>query len=217
MTVSQLVSDLQGDRLVAIIRLTNHGPVVDVAETLVAAGVRFLEVTIERPSGVDALRRVVQACGARAVVGAGTVTRSEDVARVADAGASFIVTPNVDPRVIAAAIERELVILPGAFTPSEVALAAACGAHFVKLFPASTGGVAHLRALRGPFPHVRFVPTGGVRTENAREWFDAGATAIAMGSNLVPSDGALHGLEERTRRAVQASARILNAPNGDRC
>lgn len=207
MTISQMVSDLQQDRLVAIIRLTNHGSVVEVAETLIAAGVRFLEVTIERPSGVDALRRVVQACGTRAAVGAGTVTRSEDVARVADAGASFIVTPNVDPRVIAASIASGLMILPGAFTPSEVALAAGCGAHFVKMFPASTGGVGHLRALRGPFPEVRFVPTGGVTTENAREWFDAGATAIAMGSNLVPSNGALDGLEERARHAVQVSAR----------
>ena len=207
MTVAQMVSDLERHRLVAIIRLNDHGRVVDIAETLVDAGVKFLEVTVERPSGLEAMSRVVSACGSRAAVGAGTVTRAEDVARVVEAGARFIVTPNTDPRVITDSIERGMMILPGAFTPSEVALASDCGAHFVKLFPASTGGVAHLRALRGPFPQVRFVPTGGVSADNAHEWLDAGAAALAMGSNLVASSGDLTGLEERTRRAVLASAR----------
>ena len=207
MSVAQMVDDLEVARLVAIIRLSSHESVVEIAETLVVAGVRFLEVTIERPSGIDALARVVDACGARAAVGAGTVTRPDDVARVADVGARFIVTPNVDPRVIDAAIKRGLMALPGAFTPSEVAVASDCGAHFVKLFPAMTGGVAHLRALRGPFPAVRFVPTGGVTVPSVPEWFDAGAVAVAMGSNLVPSHGSLDGLEERVRDAVRASAR----------
>lgn len=207
MTVDQMVSDLERHRLVAIIRLSDHGHVVEIAETLVAAGIRFLEVTVERPSGLEAISKVVSACGSRAAVGAGTVTRVEDVARVVDAGARFIVTPNTDPRVITDSLERAMMVLPGAFTPSEVALAWESGAHFVKLFPASTGGVAHLRALRGPFPTVRFVPTGGVSADNAHEWFDAGAAALAMGSNLVASSGDLTGLEERTRHAVLASAR----------
>ena len=207
MSVERLVQDLTAVRLVAIIRLTNHETVVEIAETIVAAGVRFLEVTIESPSGIDALSRVINACGPRAVVGAGTVIRRDEVLRVADVGAQFIVAPNVDPGVIAAAIDRDLMVLPGAFTPTEVAVASGCGAHFVKLFPAMTGGVGHLRALRGPFPGVRFVPTGGVTVPGAQEWFDAGAVAVAMGSNLVPSDGSLHGLEDRAREAVRAVAR----------
>jgi 2-dehydro-3-deoxyphosphogluconate aldolase/(4S)-4-hydroxy-2-oxoglutarate aldolase len=123
---------------------------------------------------------------------------------VADAGGSFIVTPNVDPRVLTAARERQLVTLPGAFTPSEVALADECGADFVKLFPAATGGVGHLAALRGPFPNVRFVPTGGVSEANAADWFAAGAVAVAMGSNIVTADASLEGLFERAQRAVRA-------------
>ncbi len=206
MSIAQLVNDLEVARLVAIIRLSSHESVVEIAETLVVAGVRFLEVTIERPSGIDALSRVIDACGTRVEVGAGTVIRSDDVARVADVGARFIVTPNVDPLVIGAAVNRGLMALPGAYTPSEVAVASNCGAHFVKLFPAMTGGVAHLRALRGPFPGVRFVPTGGVTVSRAPEWFDAGAVAVAMGSNLVPSNGSLEGLEQRARDAVGVCA-----------
>ncbi len=202
-----LIDQMSDARLVAIIRIADHAPVVDIAQLLVAAGVRFLEVTIERPTGLDALARVVEAVAKEAVVGAGTVLRPEEVARVADVGARFVVTPNVDPSVLDAAHQRGLVCLPGAFTPSEVALAMACGAEFVKLFPASTGGTGHLAALRGPFPGVRFVPTGGVNVQNAPGWFAAGATAVAMGSNLVPSDGSRDGLLERTRLAVAACRR----------
>jgi Entner-Doudoroff aldolase len=124
------------------------------------------------------------------------------VAEVAEVGARFIVTPNTDPAVIAAGAGRGLMVLPGAFTATEVAAATSAGARFVKLFPASTGGVAHLKALRGPFPNVRFVPTGGVTYENASSWFEAGASAVAMGSNLVPGSGEMAGLFERARDAV---------------
>lgn len=204
--LDEMAEGLRESRLVAIIRLNDHGPVVEIAETLIDAGVRYLEVTIERPSGVDALTRVASACGGRAVVGAGTVLRATDVLRVADAGARFVVTPNVDDDVIDTARGRGLLSLPGAFTPSEVARAHALGASFVKLFPASTGGTSHLRALRGPFPDVAFVPTGGVHADNADDWFAAGATALAMGSNLVSADGSLEGLRDRARRAVVACA-----------
>ena len=199
-----IVETIVRGRLVAIIRVRDHAPVVDIAQTLIAAGVHCLEVTIERPTGLEALRRVVEACADAAVVGAGTVLRPDDARRVADAGGSFIVTPNVDPRVLAAARERQLVTLPGAFTPSEVALADECGADFVKLFPAATGGVGHLAALRGPFPNVRVVPTGGVSEANTADWFAAGAVAVAMGSNIVTADASLEGLFERAQRAVRA-------------
>jgi Entner-Doudoroff aldolase len=189
-------------RLVAIVRLVDHANVVEIASTLCDAGVTFLEITVERPEGVRALARVVEAIGERASVGAGTVLSVQAVAEVAEVGARFIVTPNTDPAVIAASRERGLMVLPGAFTPSEVAVATSAGATFVKLFPASTGGVTHLKALRGPFPNVRFVPTGGVTNENASSWLDAGASAVAMGSNLVPGSGELAGLFERARDAV---------------
>ena len=197
---------LEQARLVAIVRLVDHSNVVEIVGTLCDAGVRFLEITVERPEGFRSIERVVEALGNRATIGAGTVLSVATVAQVADAGARFIVTPNTNPKVIAASCERGLMVLPGAFTPTEVAAATSAGTRFVKLFPASTGGVAHLKALRGPFPGVKFVPTGGVTSENALSWLDAGAAAVAMGSNLVPGSGELEGLFERARQAVACTA-----------
>jgi len=206
MSIEELSTGLRRARLVAIVRVREHSNVVAIAETLVSAGVAYLEVTIERATGLDALGRVVSACGATAVVGAGTVLSPDDVSRCVDAGARFIVTPNVDPGVIEAARAQGLMVLAGAFSPTEVALAVNCGAHFVKLFPASTGGFEHLSALRGPFPDVPFVPTGGVTIDNVPRWFQAGAVAVAMGSQLVPASGSLDGLFNRACQVVAASA-----------
>ena len=200
-------TQIRRSRLVAILRLNDHANVVEIADTLVRAGVQCLEVTIERPSGLAALADVVSAIGQRAYVGAGTVLRLSEVQAVADVGARFLVTPDTNSEVIVAGAARGLVTLPGAFTPSDVAIAVHAGADYVKLFPAATGGVEHLRALRGPFPRVPFVPTGGVSTGDAPRWFDAGAAAVAMGSNLVPASGSLEGLFERASAAVRACQR----------
>ncbi|MGC1419964.1 MAG: bifunctional 4-hydroxy-2-oxoglutarate aldolase/2-dehydro-3-deoxy-phosphogluconate aldolase [Acidimicrobiales bacterium] len=201
-----LSAALVRSRLIVIVRLLDHAPVVEVIETLAAAGVRFVEVTLERPGGLAALERAVAQCGDRLIIGAGTVMSESDAERAANAGARFIVSPHTDPLVITAGIERGLVVVPGAMTPSEVVLARSAGAQFVKLFPAGSLGTAHLTSLRGPFPEVRFVPTGGVSNENASSWFDAGAAAVAMGSSLVPSSGDLDGLFERARLAVACTS-----------
>lgn len=201
-----MAGELERCRLVAIVRLVDHTHALDVVGALCDAGVTFVELTVERPEGFDSLERAVATYGHRATIGAGTVLSVGDLDRAFGLGARFIVTPNTDPAVIERARARDVLALPGAFTATEVATAVAAGAPFVKLFPASVG-VGYLRALRGPFPRVRFVPTGGVAPENATEWFDAGAAAVAMGSNLVASSGSLEGLLERARVAVAACAR----------
>jgi 2-dehydro-3-deoxyphosphogluconate aldolase/(4S)-4-hydroxy-2-oxoglutarate aldolase len=197
---------LEEARLVAIVRLVDHTNAVEIATILCDAGVEFLEFTVERPDGLTSIERVVSAVGHRATVGAGTVVSTSEVSAVADAGARFIVSPDTNPEVIAAAHERGLLALPGALTPTEVGTARSAGARMIKLFPASLGGVEYLRALRGPFPNVKFVPTGGVTSENASSWFAAGAVAVAMGSNLVHGSGDLEGLFERARQAVASTA-----------
>jgi 2-dehydro-3-deoxyphosphogluconate aldolase / (4S)-4-hydroxy-2-oxoglutarate aldolase len=184
--------------------LEDHRNVVEIVDALCNAGVQFLELTVERAEGFSSLERVLSSHGDRAIIGAGTVLTVDDVRRVASFGAQFIVSPNTDPSVITAAHELGLLALPGSFSATEVATAASLGARFVKLFPASVG-VGYLRALRGPFPRVRFVPTGGVSADNAGEWFDAGAAAVAMGSNLVPLSGEVEGVYERAQRAVLAT------------
>jgi 2-dehydro-3-deoxyphosphogluconate aldolase/(4S)-4-hydroxy-2-oxoglutarate aldolase len=197
---------LEQARLVAIVRLVDHTHAVEIATILCDAGVEFLEFTVERPDGLRSIERVVNAVGHRATVGAGTVLSTTDVMAVAQVGACFIVAPDTNPAVIAAAHERGLLALPGALTPTEVGIATSAGARFIKLFPANLGGVDYLRALQGPFPNVKFVPTGGVTSENASSWFAAGAVAVAMGSNLVHGSGDLDGLFERARQAVASTA-----------
>lgn len=197
---------LEQARLVAIVRLVDHTNAVEIATILCDAGVQFLEFTIERPEGFRSLERAVAAVGHRATIGAGTVLSTADVVRVSEIGARFIVSPNTNPAVIDATLERGLLSLPGALTPSEVVVATSAGARFVKLFPGGIGGVEYLRALRAPFPYVKFVPTGGVTIENASSWLDAGAVSVAMGSNLVHASGEVNGLLERARQAVAATA-----------
>jgi 2-dehydro-3-deoxyphosphogluconate aldolase/(4S)-4-hydroxy-2-oxoglutarate aldolase len=193
-------------RLVAIVRLADHRNVVEIVETLCNAGVELLEITVERPEGFESLERVLSEHADRAVIGAGTVLSAVDVRRVAALGAQFIVSPNTDATVIKAAHGNGLLALPGAFSATEVATATSLGARFVKLFPANVG-VEYLRALRGPFPCVKFVPTGGVNAENAQAWLDAGAAAVAMGSSLVPMSGDMDGLFDRAQRAVHVTRR----------
>jgi Entner-Doudoroff aldolase len=197
---------LEQARLVAIVRLVDHTNAVEIATILCDAGVQFLEFTVERPEGFRSLERAVAAVGHRATIGAGTVLSTADVVRVSEIGARFIVSPNTNPAVIDATLERGLLSLPGALTPSEVVVATSAGARFVKLFPGGIGGVEYLRALRAPFPYVKFVPTGGVTIENASSWLDAGAVSVAMGSNLVHASGEVNGLLERARQAVAATA-----------
>jgi Entner-Doudoroff aldolase len=142
-------------------------------------------------------------------VGAGTVLDAETVARVADAGASFCVSPNVDEAVIAAAHGAGLAMVPGAATATEVARAIAAEAAIVKLFPAGPLGIDYMRALLGPFEDAAFLPTGGIAPAAAGEWIAAGAVGVGIGGSLVsarPSEADLERIVARAEAAVSAVA-----------
>jgi Entner-Doudoroff aldolase len=197
---------LRRSGVVAILRLRDHGLAVEVCDALVRGGIDALELTQDHPGALAALRRVAESVDA--LVGAGTVLDAPTVDAVADAGARFVVTPNVNAEVIGASLSRGLVPVPGALTATEVAAALAAGAEIVKLFPAGPLGPAYLRALRGPFERVAFVPTGGIAHDAAGEWIAAGAVAVGLGSDLVgarPADSDLEAIEARARAAVAAA------------
>jgi Entner-Doudoroff aldolase len=192
--------------VVAILRLRDHGLAVEVAEALARGGIRVLELTQDDPGALAALRAVAER--SKVVVGAGTVLDAATVPALADAGARFVVAPNTDRRVIAAAREHGLEPMPGALTATEVASALEAGATMVKLFPAGPLGPAYLRALRGPFERVAFVPTGGIAHDAVGDWLAAGAAAVGLGSDLVaarPTDADLAGIEARARVALEAA------------
>ncbi len=171
--------------IVAVIRSNDGEVLVDVAEALVAGGVDIVEITFTVPKPHQVLERVADRLGDRAVVGAGTVLDAETARIALLAGAQFVVTPVVALPVIELCRRHGKLVASGAFTPTEVLTAWQAGADIVKIFPAEIGGPAHLKAIRGPLPQVRLMPTGGVTLSTAAEFLRAGARALGVGGSLV--------------------------------
>ena len=186
-----------------MIRAESADAALAVVEALLEAGLTVAEITMTVPNAIDAIGSVTKRFANKVLVGAGTVTDAETARRAVDAGAEFIVTPCLVPEVIDAARRADVAVLPGALTPTEVLEAFRLGGDMVKVFPAqSVGGAAYLRALRGPFPDIPLVPTGGVTLDNVREMFDAGAAAVGVGSELISKDA----LARRDYAAIGALA-----------
>ncbi len=171
--------------IVAVIRAESGELLVDVAEALLAGGVEVMEVTFTVPKAVRVLERVADKLGDRVLLGAGTVLDSETCRAAILAGAEFIVSPTVNVAVIELCKRYSKLILPGAFTPTEVLTAWEAGADIVKIFPSEITGPKYLKALHGPLPHIRLMPTGGVNLETATDFLKAGACALGVGSSLV--------------------------------
>ena len=189
---SQILGDSPGQtRLIAILRGLNAEAASDFGMTLVSLGIRCVEVTVQDEAGLRALAATVGAAdGSGGVVGAGSVTSVERARQAADAGARFLVSPGFSEDVVGYAHKQGLPVLPGVATPTEIQRAHTLGVETVKLFPAQQlGGVEYLRALRGPFPKMQFVPTGGIGFDNAPEYFAAGALAVGLGGQLTGPDG----------------------------
>jgi 2-dehydro-3-deoxyphosphogluconate aldolase / (4S)-4-hydroxy-2-oxoglutarate aldolase len=201
--------------LVAVVRADRREEAVQVAGALLDGGVWAIELTFTTPGAAEALREVRDAHGGSVLLGAGSIRTTAQVEDAVRAGVDFLVTAHLSAELLRAMLDTGLPVLPGVFTPSEVALALDIGARAVKLFPASTGGPAHLRALRGPFPELQVVPTGGVDERTIPTWLSAGALAVGAGGELVPRTAIAEGdWEEITRRAVRFTAAVRAARAG---
>jgi 2-dehydro-3-deoxyphosphogluconate aldolase / (4S)-4-hydroxy-2-oxoglutarate aldolase len=184
-----VVATLREVGIIPVIRADSPGAAVAVVETLIEAGLTVAEITMTVPDAIEAIASVSKRFGSNVLVGAGTVTDADTVRRALDAGAEFIVSPCLVPDVIAEARRADVAVLPGALTPTEVFEAFRQGGDLVKVFPAqNVGGAAYLRALRGPFPEIPLVPTGGVTLDNVGEMFKAGAVAVGVGSEMISKD-----------------------------
>jgi 2-dehydro-3-deoxyphosphogluconate aldolase / (4S)-4-hydroxy-2-oxoglutarate aldolase len=181
---SAALAGLRAATVVAVIRAPSAELAVQAADALVAGGVTGIEITYSTPGTSAAIREVRARHGDRILLGAGTVLTPDQATDAVQAGAEFLVTPGTTPTLTTALLETGVTVLGGAVTPSEVMTALSLGVHAVKLFPASLGGPAFLRSLRGPFPEVAFVPTGGVSAANLHQWLDAGAVAVGAGGEL---------------------------------
>jgi 2-dehydro-3-deoxyphosphogluconate aldolase/(4S)-4-hydroxy-2-oxoglutarate aldolase len=186
--IAATLERLADAKVVPVLRARTPELAVAAVDGLRDAGLSAVEVAFTTPGAATVLREARVRHGHRLLLGAGTIRAPEDVETATEAGADFLVTPHLDDELLAAMLSSGRLCLPGVFTPSEVGRALAGGAVAVKLFPAATAGVGHLRALRGPFPDLRAVPTGGIRAEDVGAWLAAGALAIGAGSDLCPPD-----------------------------
>ena len=193
--------------IVAVIRAHSGDLLADVAEALLAGGVNVMEITFTVPAAIRVLETVAQRMGDRVLLGAGTVLDAETARAALLAGAQFIVSPNTNLDVIRLCRRYDKLVMPGALTPTEVVTAWEAGADIVKIFPSEITGPKYLKALHGPLPQVRLMPTGGVDLTTAAEFLRCGACALGIGGSLVEKKavqtGNLERIESLARQFVQ--------------
>ncbi|UVO50229.1 2-dehydro-3-deoxy-6-phosphogalactonate aldolase [Sphingomonas sp. SUN019] len=191
--------------LIAILRGVRPGEVEAIGEALVDAGFAIIEVPLNSPDPLDSIARLATRFAGRAVIGAGTVLRVEDVAAVEAAGGTLIIAPNANPRVIGEAAARGLVALPGIATPTEAFAALDAGAAALKLFPAEGASPATLKAMRAVLPTgTRVLPVGGIAAEGLGPWRAAGAAGFGLGSALYAPGLSPAAVAERAAAFVRA-------------
>jgi 2-dehydro-3-deoxyphosphogluconate aldolase/(4S)-4-hydroxy-2-oxoglutarate aldolase len=192
--------------IVAVVRAPDGARLVEVIRALADGGVTVAEVTFTVPDAIDVLRRASRELGDRVLLGAGTVLDTETARAALLAGAEFLVAPTLNLDVIRLCRRYDKVVMPGAFTPTEILAAWEAGADVVKVFPADVVGPAFFKALRGPLPQIRLMPTGGVDLTTAADYLRAGACCLGVGGQLVDpkliAAGDFDGLRELARKYV---------------
>lgn len=193
-----------------VVRAASADDAARLIECLIAGGIDVIEITMTVPDAEKLIAECVKKYAANAVIGAGTVLDAESAARCIDAGAKFIVSPALDLKTIEFCNKKDIAVMPGALTPTEVVTAWNAGADVVKVFPAgSMGGASYLRSLKAPLPHIKLIPTGGVTLETAGDLISAGAEAIGVGADLVSIDALRadpNSIAETARKYLKAVA-----------
>jgi 2-dehydro-3-deoxyphosphogluconate aldolase/(4S)-4-hydroxy-2-oxoglutarate aldolase len=198
-------------RLVPMVVIDRAEHVVGFGDALVAGGLPIAEITFRTPAAEAAIRAL--AARGDVLVGAGTVLSREQADRALDAGAQFLVAPGTNPTVVEHVLKRGATMFPGVVTPSEIELAMSLGVGTMKFFPAETmGGVATLAALAGPYPDVRFIPTGGITPELLPSYLRLHSVVACGGSWLAPRHLLAEGKFEAIQRLVEQAAKILAGP-----
>ncbi|HWE36027.1 MAG TPA: bifunctional 4-hydroxy-2-oxoglutarate aldolase/2-dehydro-3-deoxy-phosphogluconate aldolase [Isosphaeraceae bacterium] len=200
--------------IIAVVRAESGERLAQVVRALAEGGVTAAEITFTVPDAVDVIRTVREELGDRVVLGAGTVLDPETARAALLAGAEYIVAPTVNLDVIRLCRRYDKVVMPGAFTPTEVLAAWEAGADVVKVFPAEFGGPAYLKALRGPLPQVRLMPTGGVDLTTAPAFLQAGACCLGVGGSLVDAKAVASGDFGRLRDLASQFAAVVRRHRG---
>src|SRR5436309_11580870 len=195
--------------IVAVVRCPDSQQLVEVCRALADGGVTVVEITMSVPDALDVMRQVRKALGDRVLLGAGTILDPETARAALLAGAEYIVSPTVNLDVIRLCQRYDKLVMPGAFTPTEILAAWEAGADVVKVFPAEVVGPAFFKALRGPLPQVRLMPTGGVDLSTAADFLKAGACCLGVGSQLVEPKAVAARDFERVRELARQYVRVV--------
>ncbi|WP_050180312.1 bifunctional 4-hydroxy-2-oxoglutarate aldolase/2-dehydro-3-deoxy-phosphogluconate aldolase [Domibacillus robiginosus] len=203
-----VIEQLTAAPIVPILRKVPYEKSASIVQALIDGGVTSIEVTMESDRAEEIIAESIQSHGSKVLVGAGTVLNVNDCRRAIEAGAQFIVTPALDEEVTAYAVEQNIPIIPGVFTPAEMMRAMKLGAEAIKLFPASVLGPAFIKDVKGPLGHIPIMTTGGITLETAADYIKAGAAAVGTGSALLKGDliaaSDWEGLKKETEKWLQA-------------
>ena len=190
--------------LLAVIRGPSPELTVKMVEALVDGGVLGIEITYTTPNAEEVVQTLSKKYGDSIVLGMGTLTKTEQARTAKEAGASFLVSPICEENLVKSMVASGLLTMAGALTPTEVFQAYTLGSDVIKVFPGSLGGPAYVKALKGPFPYIPMMPTGGVNAGNMAEWFATGVVAVGAGSELCPPQLAREGkFDEISKRASE--------------
>jgi 2-dehydro-3-deoxyphosphogluconate aldolase / (4S)-4-hydroxy-2-oxoglutarate aldolase len=212
MNREQTLARIREIGLLAVLRGPSPDLTIKMVEALVAGGVLGIEITHSTPNAADVVQELDSRFGDRILLGMGTLTQPLQADEARNAGAHFVVSPHCEPDLARAMIATGLPTMIGALTPTEVEYAHRLGSDVVKIFPGSLVGPGYLKSLRGPFPHIPLMPTGGVNAANVAEWFAAGAVAVGAGSELCPPGLAKEGrFPEITERAREFCEAVVQA------
>jgi 2-dehydro-3-deoxyphosphogluconate aldolase / (4S)-4-hydroxy-2-oxoglutarate aldolase len=200
--------------IVAVVRSPDSQQLVEVVRALADGGVMVVEITMTVPDALGVLRQVRQALGERVLLGAGTILDTETARAALLAGAEYLVAPTLNLDVIRLCLRYSKLVMPGAFTPTEILTAWEAGADIVKVFPAEVVGPAFFKAMRGPLPQVRLMPTGGVDLTTAADFLRAGACCLGLGSQLVEPRAVAERNFDRIRDLARQYVAIVKSVRG---
>jgi 2-dehydro-3-deoxyphosphogluconate aldolase/(4S)-4-hydroxy-2-oxoglutarate aldolase len=197
--------------LLAVLRGPSPELTVQMVDALAAGGVTGIEITYSTPNAAEVVRELDRKYGDRLLLGMGTLTVVNQIQEAQSAGARFIVSPMCEAGLLQAMVSSGLACMPGAFTPTEVFRAYQMGADVIKIFPGSLAGPAYIKALKGPFPYIPMMPTGGVSSANVADWFAAGVVAVGAGSELCPPALAMQGKWDEITRLARVFVENIQA------
>ena len=185
MEKNDILEKMKKEKIVSVIRGENEEEIEKIVDSIIKGGIIFIEITMTVPSAINIIEKLTKKYeGTEIIIGAGTILDSNNAELVINAGAKFVVSPILDEELIKTCNQRNILVIPGIATPTEAYKAIKYGAEIVKLFPSNIYGPDFIKAIRGPFPNIQIMPTGGISLENIDKWIEKGAIAVGIGGEL---------------------------------